>query len=42
MQEHEEYEVCVAAFDGFVEREGVFFHGEEEGDLFAGAGLVIQ
>ena len=42
VQEHEEDEVRVAAFDGFVEGEGVFFHGEEQRDLFAGAGLVVQ
>jgi len=42
MQEDEEDEVRVSAFERFVERDLVFFHGEEEGDLLAGAGLVVE
>lgn len=42
VQEDEEGEVGVSAFERFVERDLVFFHGEEEGDLFAGAGLVVE
>ncbi len=42
VQEDEEDEVGVAAFERFVERDLVFFHGEEEGNLLSGAGLVVE
>ena len=42
VQEYEEDEIRVPAFDGLVEGKGIFFHGEEQRDLFPGAGLVVQ
>ena len=42
VQEDEEDEVGVEGLDGFVESQLVFFHREEEGHLFAGAGFVVE
>lgn len=42
VQEDEEYEVSIAALEGFVESDFVFFHGEEEGYLFSGTGFVVE
>ena len=42
MEQDEEDEIGVARCDGFVEGKVIFRHGEEQGDLFAGAGFVVQ
>ena len=42
MEEYEEDKIGVARFYGFVEGDGIFFHGEQKGDLFTCTGLVIE